>query len=148
MLNKIRETIGETERKAVTKQHIGLITYLHPSLHHAIVSIPQELLPSMTDHIFHTNVEPEKKHNITNLVCDYNIYYYTSGPACCLLLVGPGPERFIVSLFLLQISNKVSFTSSSLPALIKENICFSSRASSSYYRIERGLWMIKLKQIL
>ena len=47
-----------------------MMVYLHPNLHRAIVSIPQELLPSMTDHTFHTNVEPEKKDNIINLVCE------------------------------------------------------------------------------
>ena len=171
------------------------MVYLHPNLHHAIVSNPQELQPSMTDHTFHTNVEPEKKHNISNLghvrlgsirnknnwnnaskhlFGSYshsgipgfpfrlsrnifrNTYSYSGYPkqtrpqyairisiiilhalvvACCLLALG---QNF--SLFLFQISTKVLFTSSSLPALIKENIFFSSLASSSYNRIERCLW--------
>lgn len=109
------------------------MVYLHPHLRHAIASIPQELLPSMTDHTFHTNVEPENKHNISNLVCDYNhssiiiIILQALLIDCCWLL------------FLFQTSTKVSFTSSSLPALIKENICFRSLASSSYNTIERCL---------
>ena len=69
------------------------------------------------------------------------LYYYTSVPGCWKagqhdpIFEKPRPELFIGPL-----SNiKVSFTSSSLPALIKENICFSNLASSSYNRIERGL---------
>lgn len=59
------ETIGETEKEMHSpnkRQDCSKIVHLHPNLHHAIVSIPQELLPSMTGHTFHTNVEPGRQH--------------------------------------------------------------------------------------
>lgn len=71
---KIR-TIRESENKTHPPNNrwdCSKKIYLHPNWHHAIVSIPQELQPSMTGHTSHTNAEPEKKVNIKNLVCDCN----------------------------------------------------------------------------